>query len=637
MHIRKSRRRSQLQLADAAENLLQHTIRYTVLSRLFERAANSNSTGPRAESTLHTQAITMTRNLLLLVWCLIIGNAFAADPFKSASAGIKDEFLPVKEAYRPIVEVTDNGLQLHWDIAEGYYLYRHQFVFKTSTGAEIAAQIPPGKGKEDEFFGHVEVYYHALDIPLTPPADTKIFTLEAIAQGCAEAGLCYPPTAWYWQIDIAAKTAIATGTPPAAATTNITPIITATNIPVDHSWLGMLLFAILGGSILNLMPCVFPVLSLKVLAFASHKKEHLTVHGLVYTAGVVLSFLLVAIVLLMLKAAGQAIGWGFQLQQPWFVAALTYLFFAMGLSLSGFWQLGGSWVGIGNNLAGREGYSGSFFTGMLATLVASPCTAPFMAPALGFAATQPALQALAIFAALGFGMALPILVLCLSPKLLSRIPRPGAWMDYFKQALAFPLYATAIWLCWVAGQQAGPTGMMAVLSGLLAITFGLWLWSFGEGRFHSMRRGFALIGFAIALAILSSPLLKTRTSASEAQLADKNWEPYSKEKLISLREQGAAVFVNATADWCITCLTNEKVTLSRQDVKDAFARHRITYLKADWTHYDADITALLAQFGRNGVPLYIFFPAKAKSEPIVLPQLLRPSAVIEILDANSKQ
>lgn len=579
----------------------------------------------------------MTRNFFLAILFYLIGNAtlcnytLAADPFKTTSVATKDEFLPVKEAYRPTLEFAGDTLQLHWEIADGYYLYHHQFAFKTAAGTEIPAQIPAGKGKEDEYFGHVEVYYHALDITLTPPTPAQAFLLEVTAQGCADAGLCYPPTAWYWRVDPSAKATVATEPP--ATTTNAAPALNKVVVKSKStSWLIMLLFAILGGSILNLMPCVFPVLSLKVLGFASHKEEHLLAHGLTYTAGVVLSFVLVAAVLLALKAAGQAVGWGFQLQQPWFVAALAYLFFAMGLSLSGFWELGGSWMGLGNDLAGRAGYSGSFFTGMLATLVASPCTAPFMAPALGFAATQPALQALLIFAALGFGMALPVLVLCLSPRLLAAIPRPGIWMDHFKQALAFPLYATAIWLCWVAGQQTGATGMMALLAGALAITFGLWAWRFG----HIMR-AIALIGFVIALATLGSPLLKEITPSTAASPhADRNWEPYSKEKLDALRRSGAAVFVNATADWCITCLTNEKVTLSNHEVKDAFARYHVTYLKADWTHYDAGITALLAQFGRNGVPLYVFFPPGTDSQPIVLPQLLRPSTVIETLDTHLK-
>ncbi|HET8711732.1 MAG TPA: protein-disulfide reductase DsbD domain-containing protein, partial [Spongiibacteraceae bacterium] len=285
----------------------------------------------------------MARHFLLAILLCLIGTTQAADPFKSNSLATQDEFLPVNEAYRPSLEFAGDSLRLHWDIADGYYLYRHQLAFKTAAGDAVVAQLPAGKGKEDEFFGHVEVYYHALDIALTPPVDTKTLELEVTAQGCADAGLCYPPTRWFWRIDTRAKS-IESAEAPA---TTITP--PAKSTPTAHegssSWLLMLLFAVVGGSILNLMPCVFPVLSLKVLAFASHKEEHLAVHGVVYTAGVVLSFVAVAIALLVLKAAGQAIGWGFQLQQPWFVASLAYLFFAMGLSLSSFWQFGGSWMG----------------------------------------------------------------------------------------------------------------------------------------------------------------------------------------------------------------------------------------------------------------------------------------------------
>lgn len=571
----------------------------------------------------------MTRYLLLCVLFCLAGITQATDPFKSSSLTTKDEFLPVKQAYQPTIEIAGNSLKLHWDIADGYYLYRHQFTFKSDRG-DISAQIPAGKGKEDEYFGHVEVYYHAVDITLTPADLQQPFSLEVSAQGCADAGLCYPPTSWYWQIDATKGTAtqLENPAPPAAKPAAIRAAQTTT-ATASTSWLLMLLFAVLGGSILNLMPCVFPVLSLKVLAFASHKEEHLSAHGLIYTAGVVLSFILVAAALLTLKAAGQAIGWGFQLQQPWFVAGLAYLFFAMGLSLSGFWQFGGSWMGFGNSLAERPGYSGSFFTGMLATLVASPCTAPFMAPALGFAATQPWLPALGIFAALGFGMALPILLLCLSPRLLSCIPRPGIWMEYFKQALAFPLYATALWLCWVAGQQTGPTGMLIVLGGTLAITFGLWIW-----RFHTLFRVIAAIIFALALAVLRSPFLADNASSSSNSAHNTHyWEPYSKARFNELRNSGAAIFVNATADWCITCLTNEKVTLSRPEVIDAFLQHHVTYLKADWTHSNPEITELLAQFGRNGVPLYVYFPAGFNSKPVVLAQLLRSTAIMEVLTA----
>ncbi|HEY3699471.1 MAG TPA: protein-disulfide reductase DsbD [Spongiibacteraceae bacterium] len=578
----------------------------------------------------------MPRQLFPLFFWLICTTLFTAeasgavDPFKSQSVTTKDEFLPVEKAYQPEIQFAGDKLSLHWQIADGYYLYRHQFSFKTATGAEVAAQIPAGKGKDDEYFGHVEVYYHQLDIALTAPAPAQTFVLAVTAQGCADAGLCYPPTTWYWRIDPSAKTAAVITAPPPAAHLDehsITPAFA----PDSTSWLNILLFALLGGSILNLMPCVFPVLSLKVLGFATHKEEHQALHGISYTIGVVFSFLLVAAVLLILKATGQAVGWGFQLQQPWFVAGLAYLFFAMGLSLSGFWELGGSWMGLGNNLASRAGYGGSFFTGMLATLVASPCTAPFMAPALGFAVTQTAMKSLAIFAVLGFGMALPVLVLCFSPKLLAYIPKPGVWMDRFKQALAFPLYATAIWLSWVVGQQTGTSGMMAVLAGTLAIAFGLWLWRFGRTA-----RAIAIISFVGALVIAGSPLLAEISSdASTEQASGKNWQRYSDKNLAQLRAEGKPVFLNVTADWCITCLTNEKVALGNQAVIDAFTQNGVTYLKADWTHYNAEITALLAKFGRNGVPLYVFFPAAADAQPVVLPQLLRPTIIVDIVNPKS--
>jgi thiol:disulfide interchange protein DsbD len=381
-----------------------------------------------------------------------------------------------------------------------------------------------------------------------------------------------------------------------------------------------LLGALVGGAILNLMPCVFPVLSLKVLSFANHRDQSQAMHGAVYTIGVVTSFVAVAAVLLALKAGGSAVGWGFQLQQPWFVGALAYLFFAMGLSLSGFWEFGGRWLNFGGTLAARSDYTGSFFTGVLATVVASPCTAPFMASALGFAITQPAPQALAVFATLGFGMALPVLVLCLQPRLLARMPRPGNWMVRLKQALAFPLYATTIWLAWIVGRQAGATAMAALLLGALLLALALWLW-----RFAPLARVLAAISLVGAIGILGSGLLANRSATTaSAQPADE--EPYSAAKLDELRRSGTPVFLNMTADWCITCLANEKVALSRDTVKQAFRDHSVTYLKGDWTQYDPAITELLARFGRNGVPLYVFYPANG--EPVVLPQLLTPDTVI---------
>jgi thiol:disulfide interchange protein len=554
--------------------------------------------------------------------------AAADDPFKKPNRGTElvahDEFLPVDQAYKPTAEFRDGKLAVRWQIAEGYYLYRHQFAFAATDGATISADIPAGKVKEDEFFGRVEVYYHNVDVALGPlPAQP--FTLAVTSQGCADAGLCYPPTTRYFHIDPAAQTAAPTTAPTSTGQNSTKPNNNTSpsneNIGIG-AWFSILLFAALGGATLNLMPCVFPVLSLKVLSFANHRDQRQALHGLSYMAGVIGSFLLVAGLLLGLKTAGRAVGWGFQLQEPWFVGALAYLFFAMGLSLSGFWALGGSWMGLGGKLAEQPGYSGSFFTGVLATLVASPCTAPFMSSALGFAVTQPALPALSVFAALGFGMALPVLLLCLNPKLLARIPKPGAWMVRFKQVLAFPLYATAIWLCWVIGRQTGASGMALILGGALLLTFGLWLWQFG-----TWSRIVAAASFVLVAMSLSNVLLQT----SGPQTAANDSRPYNAATLAELRAAGKPVFLNVTADWCITCLTNEKIALGSNTVKAAFANQGITYLKGDWTHYDAAITELLGQFGRSGIPLYVYFPADASAQPIVLPQLLTPSMVVDAI------
>jgi thiol:disulfide interchange protein DsbD len=565
--------------------------------------------------------------IALLISCFSI-LVFAADPFaRPAAKGgaiVHDEFLPVEQAYQLDIDVTDDRLLAHWDIAEGYYLYRHQFSFKAD-GADLTAAIPAGKGKEDEYFGHVEVYYHSIDIPLTGGpllgAPATPFTLEVTSQGCADAGLCYPPQTARFAIDPQAHTAT-----PIAARKTLTPDAAATPEvsapPLGAAgWATLLLGALLGGAILNLMPCVFPVLSLKVLSFANHKDQSQAKHGFIYTLGVVVSFVAVAAILLGLKAGGAAVGWGFQLQQPWFVGALAYLFFAMGLSLSGFWELGGSWLNFGGTLASRSDYTGSFFTGVLATIVASPCTAPFMAPALGFAITQPPAPALAVFATLGFGMALPVLLLCLNPTLLARMPRPGNWMIRFKQALAFPLYATGIWLCWIVGRQAGASAMAIVLLGALLVTLALWLW-----RFAPLARIIAAICLLGALAMLGSTWMNATPTMAQA---DDGWKPYKAETLADLRKAGKPVFIDLTADWCITCLTNEKVALSRDPVKRAFAAQGVELLRGDWTQYDPAITALLAQFGRNGVPLYLYYPAGG--DPVVLPQLLTPGIIVDAL------
>ncbi len=570
------------------------------------------------------------------------GNSTAVnDAFtNNSSVGVitEDEFLSVDQAYilNTEFEMTAPGkqlLRLNWQIAEGYYLYRHGFNFKLMDGDKVItaeSNIPKGVEKNDEYFGLVEVYHHNIDINLGPLPLSSNLTLTVTSQGCADAGLCYPPYSQHFRLDTTQLIATPIDKPaPGSKSAGSKPAdATSQNAhPKEQSGLFyMLLLALLGGSILNLMPCVFPVLSLKVLSFANDKNHSQAVHGVSYTAGVVLSFIAVAGVLISLQAAGEAIGWGFHLQTPWFVAGLAYLFFVMGLSLSGFVEFGGQWMNAGGKLAQKSNYSGSFFTGVLATVVASPCTAPFMGTALGFAITQPKAIALLVFAALGFGMALPVLLLSFSPKLLNKIPKPGPWMEQLKEFLAFPLYATAVWLCWVVGSQTGVNGMAGLLLGCVLLTLAIWLWN---GK--AVKRTLAIACTALAIGGLSSPLLTPPTASNTAQGQSQQWQPYSPQKLTDLRQQGKPVFINITADWCITCLANEKATLSTDQFKQALNDAGMVYLKGDWTNHNPEITALLRQHGRNGIPLYLVYPANSSSQAIVLPQILTVDTVLNAI------
>ena len=400
-----------------------------------------------------------------------------------------------------------------------------------------------------------------------------------------------------------------------------------------------LMFAFIGGLILNLMPCVFPVLSIKILSLMG-ETTHMTRHGWTYALGVVLSFVAIAGLLIALRAGGAEIGWGFQLQSPWVVGLLVYLFMLVGLNLSGYFEIGTSLMSFGGSSLTQNGYSGSFFTGVLATLVAAPCTAPFMASAIGYALTQSNAAALLIFASLGFGMAVPYLALCYSPALLKKLPKPGAWMERFKEILAFPLYATAVWLLWVLSLQAGSSGVLTIGAGAVALTFAIWLLK------HLPRGAIAKLSMQtlavlMIIAVIYSPAQLQTLAANpaagdqisddqSARNADKNYEAYSAEKLKRYRAEGA-VFVNFTAAWCVTCKVNEAVALSTQDVIEAFAKKNIRYLKGDWTNEDPEITRKLAEHGRSGVPLYLLYPAGSDTA-MVLPQLLTRDIVLTALE-----
>lgn len=406
---------------------------------------------------------------------------------------------------------------------------------------------------------------------------------------------------------------------------------TAPVVAAPESDLGLmpaLALALVGGLILNLMPCVFPVLSIKALALVrqgNHRAE-----GLAYTAGVLASFAALAAVLIALRAGGQQVGWGFQFHSPVFVLVVAYLLFLVGLSLSGFFEIGGSFTGVGSSLAARDGVAGSFFTGVLAAVVATPCTAPFMGAALAFALAQPAAVLLAVFLALGLGLALPFLALAFWPAAQRWLPRPGAWMDTFKQALAFPMYAAVVWLLWVLAQQAGPDGVALALGGLVLITFGLW-WRQASGR-SGVGTAAALVSLALALGVTA--WVKPVAVDARAAAGESSVEAFSDERLAELRGQNKPVFVNLTAAWCISCLVNERVALSRPEVHEAFSKAGVVYLKGDWTREDPRITAVLKAHGRSGVPLYLYY-APGAAEAQVLPQILTPGLVIETVEAVS--
>jgi len=564
---------------------------------------------------------------ILLILGSLLGHvrADAFDAGALAGTAGAPQFLPVTEAYQLAVEVeADGDLRAYWQIADAYYMYQHRFSFELrDDSGEIAvtADMPEALSRTDEYFGEVSVYYQQADITLRPARHAARATLSLTSQGCADAGLCYPPHTQYFDVDFDAGTA----TPLAEAPERPAPAAATGEAASAGAavLLSMLALAFVGGAILNLMPCVFPILSLKVLSFARSTDHDRHLHSWLYTAGVVASFLLVAAVLIGLKQAGEAVGWGFQLQSPGFVIALAYLFIAMGLSLSGVVDFGGNLMNAGSGLANRGGRSGSFFTGVLAVVVASPCTAPFMGTALGFAVSQPPQVGLLVFAALGAGMAAPLLLFGYSGLARRLMPRPGPWMETLKQFLAFPLYVTAVWLLWVAGRQTGVDTMAAALVGAVMLALGLWLWD----RRHWRR------GLAVACLVVAAGLGAWRgpEHGVAARAGDDGRGTWSETQVAALRAAGKPVFVDVTADWCITCKANEATVLLTEDITRAFGSHGVAYLVADWTNHDAAIAALLERHGRTGIPLYLLYPADPGAAPLVLPQLLTKKTVLAAL------
>ena len=588
--------------------------------------------------------------------------------FGNADAGKVDSApLPPEQAFTSeVIALDGNTLLLRLTPATGYYLYRDKLSVALDAGKDLSAtlpaksKLPPAKAHRDEHFGDVAVYFDQVEIPV-PVIRTATHaakgTLLLGLQGCQTDGICYPPMTRRLAVSLPAGL-VSPSPPPAgervqgegetpATPAPLTPALSPasegegakatplaaadaarTPPPQQRSpgLLASLLLALLGGLVLNLMPCVLPVLSLKALSLAQsgESPQRARRHALAYAAGVLLSFLALGALALALRKAGLALGWGFQLQQPLVVAVLALVIFALGLSLSGLWYASIGVGARGSALLQREGVAGDFATGVLAVVLATPCTAPFMGTALAYAFTGPAIGGLLVFLMLGMGLALPFLLIGFVPGFARLLPRPGAWMETLKQLLAFPLYATAAWLVWVLAKQRGADAVGLWLAAAILLALAAWAWA----RAHNGRRATWQAIAVLALLAIAAPLVRLQalpkpqatgaaTHAGIAQVA------FSEQALADLRAQGRVVFVNMTADWCVSCKANEKAVFARAGFRDALTAANAVYMVGDYTDVDPAITAYLQRHNAVGVPLYVVYP-RGGGEGELLPVLLAP-------------
>ncbi len=394
-------------------------------------------------------------------------------------------------------------------------------------------------------------------------------------------------------------------------------------------------FAFLGGLLLNLMPCVFPVLFLKGLALVNssgEEKHKLRAHGFVYTAGILVSFWALVALLLGLRAAGATLGWGFQFQSPVFLSLMAGLLFFLGLSLAGQFEIGLTLTSAGGSLATKQGYAGSFFTGVLAVVVATPCTAPFMGAAIGYALAQPAVVTFAVFTALALGLAAPYVALTLQPAWTRLLPKPGVWMDVLKQAVAVPIFATVIWLAWVIAGAYGAELVAVLLGSFLLLAIAGWFLGRWPAKRWATAVAVVIVVVVVAVCVLApkelvvAPSSGSSTSAAASSPAGGTWQPWSADGVQKALAAGRPVFVDFTASWCLSCQVNERVALSRPEVMQAFADHKVALFKADWTREDPAITQELTTLGRSGVPVYALY-APGQTTPTLLPQVLTPGIV----------
>ncbi|KTF41064.1 protein-disulfide reductase DsbD family protein [Xanthomonas translucens] len=587
----------------------------------------------------------------------------AAKPLFGGGGAVQGLPLPSDQAFGFEAIVGDgNTLLLRFTPAPGYYLYRDRTALALEGAAGIRTGLPrwpQGRTHQDEHFGNVVVYFDQTEVsvPLQRQrADAAEATLVATFQGCQTEGICYPPMTRRVKLSLpkgklspadqaevapllvtplnssqadanvaAADTAAPATAPDAASAPDASAHNAArSTVPVaePQSLLWMLLLALGGGLVLNLLPCVLPILSLKVLGVAQsgESRSRARRHALWYTLGVLVSFAVVGGI-----AVAARLLWGFQLQRPGFVAVLVYLMFVVGLSLSGVFTLSANLGGLGQSLSSRSGPVGDFFTGVLACVVSSACIGPFMGPALGYALTAPPAMAMLVFLTLGLGLALPFLLIGFVPSLARRLPKPGAWMETLKQVLAFPMYLTAIWLLWVLGKQRGVDAVALLLVGATLLALGLW-W-FERARWRGHKTGMRLASVLLLLALV--PAWGVTRLAQPGATVERNTVAYSPQMLDRLRTDNRVVFVNMTADWCVTCKANERNVFSSDAFRDTLKRVDAVYMKGDWTNEDERISAFLAEHKAVGVPLYVVYGPGAP--PTVLPPVLSQAVVEDAL------
>lgn len=539
--------------------------------------------------------------------------------------------LPAEQAFHfDAIAQYPHHLLIRWTMAKGYYLYRDKttLTVKNAPNVALTPAWPAGEMHTDANFGNTTVYFGDITVPVSVNGDLsglKTLDIAASFQGCQDGGVCYP----VMTRDASVGLGSAAQTTGQAAENPAPEMPPASAGGASASLLYQLLLAVLGGLVLNLMPCVLPVLSIKAVGIleSGDNLARRRTHALMYTAGVLISFVALGLVIIALKTA-----WGAHLQNPLVVAALSLVMLAVALSMSGVVQFGASLGNTGSSLANRSGPIGDFFTGVLAVVVASPCTAPFMGTALAYALVAPTLNAMAVFFALGLGLALPFLAIGFIPALSRWLPRPGRWMETLKEILAFPMYLTAAWLAWVLAHQRGAdaVGLLMVAAVLLAMT----LWWFERSR----GRGLFSRAWVVVLALFTlAPLyyLSTLPATAHAAETSSGVVAYSPEKLDALRKAGTPVFVDMTADWCVTCKANEHTVLDGDAFQALLKRTGTVYMKGDWTDVNPTISAFLEQYHSPGVPLYVVFP-KNGGPGHALPTVLTESLVEDAVNEAAK-